>query len=424
MPLTDTACKKAAPRDKLYKLTDEKGLRLRVSPSGAKHWEWCFSFLGVQSTLSIGPYPEVSLAEARERRAKGRELLRDGLDPRGAMGAGAAKAAVEKAHVEKREEIDGRFDRFALDWFQVQKAGGRWAEEYTPRIWNRLALHVLPYLGHRQIAEITPKDVLEVLRRMERDGLSESVRMVRGYMSQIFRFGIVEEYITMDPSRDVVHLLIPQKKVVPQPSVAPDELPEFFADLNRPHKDFEMTRIALRLTMHTVLRSKELREGRWEQIKGTEWHVPQGQMKRVKGESLAHVVPLSRQSLALLDRLREITGDSPRMFPGRRPGNPMSENTILFALYGMGWKDRATGHGFRSTFSTHLHEVADVTGFHSDLIEFQLAHHDRNGVRAAYNKAKYLNQRHGMMQWWSNYLDEQEAKSRAIYDPELADLLS
>ena len=427
MPLTDIECRRAAPGSDQYPLPDEKGLALRINPNGSKLWYWSYRFNNKQRRAALGPYPEVSLAEAREQRTLGRKLLREGTDPADFIGTKSAVAAKRAA---AKAEADATFERYARDWFVTNRDANRWAPAHHPRLWTRLENHVLPYIGKMAIAEITERDVLSMLRVMEGKGLTDSVRQVNGFVSAIFRFAKIEGAVPSNPASEINDALAPRPKPVSRASVAPDELPEFFASMNQPHTDAELTRIALRLNMHTVLRSAELRNGQWSQIKGDEWHVPEGQMKKVKGKSLPHIVPLSRQSLALLDRLREITGGSKMMFPSQKPGKVMSENTVLFCIYGMGWKHRATGHGFRSTFSTHAHESGQ---WESNWIEMQLAHVERNQVRGAYNKALYLPHRKRLMQWWSDFLDEQEAKapklakpaaalSEAI-DPELAAML-
>ena len=419
MALFDKEIRALKPRAKPFTRTDERGLGLTVLPSGTKTWQYRYRFDGKQKTLSLGEYPARSLQDARSKRDEAKGLLLKGIDPDMRMNPRRAEA-IERAKAAAEKTTN--FATVAHEWFALQIEGERWAPAYLVRVRERIENHLIPSLGDKDMAEITVKDVLATLREMEAKELTNSVRKVKGYLGGIMRYAVVEGMCAADLTRDIGDGLRPLPPGKNRPSVPFDQLPEFFRDMARPHEDAELTRIALRLNMHTVLRSTELRSGSWDQVKGDEWHVPEGQMKRVKGESLPHIVPLSRQSLALLDRLREITGGKGRMFPGERPGKIMSENTVLFCIYGMGWKGRACGHGFRTTFSTHANESGE---WNTDWVEMQLAHIERNQVRGAYNKALYLPHRHKLMQWWSDELDRMEAiaAERTALEDELSDIL-
>lgn len=419
MALFDKQIRAASASEKPTKLSDGGGLYLLVKPNGSKLWQMSYRFERKQKTLSFGQYPERTLAEARAKRDEAKRLLISGIDPSTQMNRKVVIEALRERTVASKKT---EFANVARDWYVLQMDGGRWEPKFAPRIWHRIETHLIPELGETDIADVTVQDVLGTLRKMEEAGLSDTVRKVKGYLGGIMRYGVVEGLCAADLTRDLKDSLRPVPMPTDHPWIRMEVMPDLFADMARPHKDAEMTRIALRLTMHTVLRSNEFRSGRWDQIKGDEWHVPAIQMKKVKGVRREHVVPLSRQSLALLAKLREITGHSAMMFPGLRPGRPMSENTVLFSIYGMGWKGRVSNHGFRKTFSTHANESGE---WNSDWIEVQLAHLDRNSVRSAYNKALYLKHRKPMMQWWSDELDRMEAiaTERMALEHELSDIL-
>jgi integrase len=386
MPLSDTACRGFKPGPKPVKRSDAGGLYLLIKPSGSKLWQMAYRFGGKQKTLSFGPYPITTLAEARARRDDAKRKLAEGVDP----GAKVAAAPVDKSRW---------FRTVAVEWFETQVRPSR-KPEYAARVWSRVEADLLPPLGERAIDDIEPIDVLTALRAIQGRGAVHSARRIGLYASGIFRYARVAHGLRHNPAEGLGGALMPAPAKVGQPSLPPTEVPAFFSALGKPHRDEPLTRIALELAMRTVLRSSELRFARWAEVKGDEWHVPAERMKMRR----PHVVPLSRQAQELVERLRAITGGSVMMFPGRRPGHVMSENTMLFAIYGLGFKGRSSVHGWRATFSTWAHESGR---WPSEWIETCLAHVDSNAVRAAYNRTTWLPQRREIMQAWSDWLDAQ-----------------
>lgn len=383
--LTEEEC--ARPATRREKRSDGGGLRLVCSPRGGRTWELALRVDGTQKTLALGTWPEMSIAAARAKA----EEVRTSPDPM------AGSAPVKRAQVEA--ERARRFDSVAREWFDVRVAPKR-EPVYAARVWSRVAADLIPTLGSKDVGEITSADMLAVLRKIEERGAIYSAKTVGRYASGIFRFARIAHGVAINPAAGLSDALRPDPPVVRQPALPPEEVPEFFAALDRPHKDSRATRIALALTMHTVLRSRELRGGRWSEVVGADWTVPADRMKVRE----THVVPLSTQAAALLAELRDLTGGCPVMFPGLRPGHIMSENTILFCIYALGFKGRASAHGWRATFSTW----ANASGrWDESLIERCLAHQVGSKVSRAYNRGDYLERRREVMQAWSDWLDEQ-----------------
>jgi len=387
--LSDDAIRAPNLTGKREKRSDGDGLFLLVTPTGRRSWALSYRWDGTQRTLPLGKFPAMTAAEARLLAERARVAVDRGEDP----GLGTKRAAVAQAKVDRAK----RFDTVAGEWFATQVAARR-DPRYAARVWSRVEADLLPALGDKAVDQIAPADVIAALRAVEQRGAIYSARTIGRYASGIFRFARATHGLKDNPAEGIGDALRPTPPGKSQPSLAPSEVCDFYAALQQPHGDEELTRLALELTMHTVLRSGELRGGRWSEIQVNEWHVPAGRMKMKR----AHIVPLSRQAMALLARLRQITGNGPLMFPGRRPGHTISENTVLFCIYGLGFKGRASGHGWRATFSTWAHEGGR---WPSEWIEACLAHADSNKVRAAYNKATWLDQRREILQAWSDWLD-------------------
>lgn len=368
-----------------------QGLSLVVTPTGARSWSWFYRFEGVGKSISLGSYPDVSLDAARTKVAALREGIRRGEDPaaHGRMGI-RRQAARDRAR---------RFDAVAERWFAVQVKPRREAR-YADRVWSRVAADLIPPLGEMDIGSIEPGDVVRALRAIEARGSIYSARKIGRWASSIFRFARAEGLTKENPAEGIADALLPVPPAVGQPALAPADVPTFYAAMQRPHGDEEVTRLALELTMHTVLRSSELRGGRWSEIHGAEWHVPAERMKMKR----AHVVPLSRQAVALVERLRELTGRGPMMFPGRRPGHTISENTVLFCIYDLGFRGKATGHGWRATFSSWCYSTGR---WPSEWIEACLAHQVGTAVSRAYNRQDWREQRREIHQAWSDWLEQQ-----------------
>ncbi len=389
MPLSDLAARRAKPRAASYKLTDAAGLALIVRPSGSKSWGFRYRFGGLDRTLGLGAYPEVTLAEARDRRDDARKLLRRGIDPAEHRDAEERRRALRAGN---------SFEEVAEEW--IEKRGGALSERTAAATRKRLSHFVHPWIGKQPVAEITAPEVLAVIRKIEAGGTHETAHRVLSIIGRVMRYAVATGRAEGDPTRDLRGALRPVE-TKHYHALGERDLPEFFRKLDE-YDGHPLTSAAIRLLVLTAVRTGELRKADWSEFdldgKEPTWRIPGARMKMKQ----PHVVPLSRQAVAVLRELQKISGDSGLVFPNTRSrADPMTENTVLFALYRMGYHGRATGHGFRATFSTILHEQ----GFNPDWIERQLAHADRNKVRAAYHRSAYLAERRRMMQAWADYLD-------------------
>ena len=393
MSLSDAKVRNAKPKAKPYKIADGEGLFLLVTPSGSKYWRLKYHFAGREKLLALGVYPEVSLGDARERRGQARKALAAGNDP------GEAKKEAKRRAVLQAENS---FETVAHEWLGQRQH--EWAAITTRVKTVRLERHLLPKLGSRPITSISAPEILAVLRVVENNGTLDTARRVMQLCGQVFLYAIATGRAERNPVPDLQGALkTPVRKHHAYLKAA--DLPEFLQKLDGYHGD-PLTRLALRFLLLTFVRTLELRAAEWLEMdfNKAEWRIPAERMKMRE----LHIVPLSRQALAVLRELQKHTGRQRYIFPNQHQlGSFMSENTMLYALYRMGYHSRATGHGFRSTASTILNEH----GFMPDVIERQLAHSERNKVRAAYNHAQYLPQRRKMMQWWADYLDQAAAKN-------------
>jgi integrase len=397
MSLSDAAIRNAKPKAKPYKLADGDGLFLLVTPAGGKYWRMRYFVLGKEKLLALGVYPEVPLAYARDRKLEARRLLAAGTDP-----GAAKKAAKSEAILEAKRDSEDTFEAVAREWYGQRLHS--WVPTYAETVLDRLEKQILPVLGPQRISRITAPDILAMLRPVEARGALELTFRLKQICGQIFRYGIAIGKVDRNPAADLTGAL--KTPVVKHRAyLKEDELPEFIKKLVA-YDGEPQTRFALLLLMLTFVRTTELRAAQWSEIdweKG-EWRIPAERMKMKE----QHVVPLARQALAALQELRKHTGDQQYVFLNTYNRRTfMSENTMLYALYRMGYHSRTTGHGFRSTASTILNE----NGFRADVIERQLAHNERNPVRAAYNHAQYLAERRQMMQWWADYLEDVATKS-------------
>jgi len=392
MLLTDVALRNAKPKDKPQKITDGDGMYLYVHPNGGKYWRLQYRFAGKQKVLALGVYPEVSLADARERRAQARKVLAAGNDP------GEVKKESKRLAIINNENT---FEAIARKWHQSRKLG--WSENYAGKVMTSLEQDVFPKIGNRPIADIFAPELLSMLRIVESRGALETAHRVKQNCGQIFMYAIASGLAERNPATDLkMALKTPKREHYSH--LKAEELPEFLQKLES-YDGAHQTKLAIKLLLLTFVRTTELRGALWSEIdwKKEEWRIPAERMKMKE----QHIVPLSKQSIAVLRELQTHTGQWPHVFANQhKPAIIMSDNTILFALYRMGYHSRATGHGFRATASTILNEH----GFLSDHIERQLAHAERNKIRASYNHAEYLQDRRKMMQWWADYLDEVETK--------------
>lgn len=394
--LSDLQCKTAKPGEKSRKLSDSNGLYLEIMPNGSKYWRLKYRFGGKEKKLSIGVYPEISLSEAREQKEKARKLLANNIDP---------SEAKKEAKIQKKIEIEHTFEKIARQWHQNQIAS--WTPRHASYVLRRLEADIFPILGARDIKEITAPDLLAALRKIEARGAIDIAHRAHQTCGQIFRYAIATGKAERDVSSDLRGALKTRKKEN-YARLEAKELPEFLQKLEDYDGELQ-TKLAMKLLLLTFVRSGELRGARWEEIDLTkkEWRIPAERMKMRD----PHIVPLSDQALAILEELKPMTGNREHVFPNRnKPMTFISENTLLYSMYRMGYHSRATVHGFRATASTILNEH----GFTPDVIERQLAHAERNKVRASYNHAQYLPERRKMMQWWGDYVEDATGYEQVI----------
>jgi len=387
MPLTDILIRSAQPREKIYRLPDGDKLYLEVHPSGKKHWRVRLKGMGKETMLALGPYPAVSLKDARARRDEMNVQAARGIDPAEAR----RKAAAERRSINLFQAV---YD----EWIEKQRAS--WTQSHYEKTIGRAKNHLLPYIGDRPIAEIAAPDVLTVLRRIEMRGKNDMAHTVMSICSRVFRYAVATGYTTSDPCRDLRGALAPVVVTHNAALTDPKDIGALLLDMDN-YAGSVVVRCALRLSPLVFVRPGELRRAEWAHIDEQEalWRIPAPDMKMRE----LHLVPLSRQSLEIIRHLRCITGEGKFLFPSVRSRlKPMSDMTITAALRALGYaRDQMTAHGFRAMASTLLNEH----GWRPDLIEKQLAHAERNQVRAAYNRAQYLADRREMMQAWADYLD-------------------
>lgn len=394
--LTDVAIRKTEAKDRAFKLADGAGMYLLIKPDGARYWRLKYRFAGHEKLLALGTYPEVSIKEARRRRDDAKGVLRDGRDP------GAEKQARKRA-----EKIAGAntFEAVAKEWHG--KARNTWDPRHADRVWDSIENNLIPDLGTRPIAKIDAPELLAVLRKIESRGAHETRMRAQQRAGAVFRYAVATGRAGRDPTADLRGAFT-APRVTHYAAISKKELPELLTKVDG-YDGEPVTKLALKLLLLTFVRTGELRGAEWSEIDSgaAEWRIPAERMKMRE----PHVVPLSTQALAVLQDLRALSGNRRFMFPHRtRDGRTMSENTILYALYRLGYESRMTGHGVRAVASTILNE----TGFPPDVIERQLAHVERNKTRAAYHRSTYLPERAKMMQHWADFLDAQRAGDKKV----------
>jgi integrase len=389
MKLTDTAIRCIKPTGKTQKLFDGGGLYLMVAPAGGKLWRLDYRFEGKRKTLALGAYPAVSLKDARQRREVAKEQLAAGIDP------GAHKKAVKAA---VRAETGNTFEVLAREWFARQKAA--WAASHADKVIARLENHIFPVLGGKGIKGITAPELLEAIRRIEERGTIETAHRALQVCGQVFRYAVATGRADYDPAGALRGSLTPVKRTGFSTITDSRAIGALLRDIDA-YPGNVVVRAALRMAPYVFVRPGELRQAEWQEfdLGAAEWRVPAVRMKMRQ----AHIVPLARQVVNILKDLRQYTGHSRFLFPSMRANSaPITDVTLLAALRRMGYgKDEMTVHGFRSMASTLLNEQ----GYNRDWIERQLAHGERNSIRAAYNYAEYLPERRRMMQEWADYLN-------------------
>lgn len=400
MPLTDAACRgaKPDPSGKPRKIPDGGGLLMFVSPSGGKLWRMRYRFDGKEKLLSFGAYPEIKLADARALRDKAKRALAEGRDP----GANAKAALSAPA--------GDTFEAVAREWIKAQALA--WSPAHSARVLSRFERDAFPAIGSTAVAEVTAPQILAMLRPVE-DRAPDIAGRIRMTTGAIMRYAIATGRASRDPAADLRGALKPLPRVKHMARIEAGELSSFLQKLSR-YDGEKQTRLAIEFVIHTFVRTNELRFGKWAEIDGEIWRIPGARMKMGRD----HIVPLTPQSLAILAQLKVIAADSEWIVPGGRTGKPISENTMIFGMYRLGYHGRATVHGFRGLASTVLNE----SGLWSvDAIEKQLAHEPTNKVRSAYNAAQLLPERKRMLEWWSDYIAAAASKKSAS---DLSDLLS
>jgi integrase len=348
-----------------------------------------YRFEDKRKTLALGSYPEVNLKQARDRRDEARRQLADGIDP---------MSKRQEAKATRRAESINNFEAVAREWYKKQS--NRWSKSHSTDVLRRLEVNLFKPLGGRPIAKIDAPELLKAIEVIENRGAHELAHRVLQVAGQVFRYGIVTSRCSRDPSADLKGALTPVQKTH-QAAVKPEEMGDLIQAINRYDQVGTLqTKLGLQLLCLTFVRTSELIGAVWDEIDWSNalWMIPAARMKM----KTDHHVPLAKQTIALLEQVQAIAGESRYLFPGVNPCKTMSNNTMLFALYRLGYKGKMTGHGFRAVASTILNEQ----GYRADVIERQLAHTERNAVRAAYNRAEYLPERRKMMQDWADFVEK------------------
>jgi integrase len=399
MTLTDVTIRKAKPSDKTQRLFDGSGMYLELSPSGGKWWRLKYRFGGKEKRLSLGTYPDTSLADAREKRDAARKLLSAGVDP------GEQRKAVKAAGAERAANS---FEVIAREWHAKQSA--KWVDLHASRIMLRLENDVFPWLGSRPIADIPAKEFLATVNRVVDRGAVESAHRVLQYCSQVLRYAIATGRAERNPVADLRGALPPVKQTHHAAIIEPNAIGGLLRAIDGYQGSF-VTKCALRLAPLLFVRPGELRHAEWVEfdLDGAQWNLPAEKMKMRE----PHLVPLAPQAVAVLRELHELTGRGRYVFPSvRGPQRPMSDNAVLSALRRMGYtSDEMSGHGFRAMARTVLDEVLH---FRPDYIEHQLAHAVKDPNGRAYNRTAHLAERRKMMVGWADYLDTLKAGGNVV----------
>lgn len=390
MTLTDQQVKQAKPKDKDYKLSDSGGLFLLVTKKGSKYWRLKYRFLGKEKLLAFGVYPHVTLKQARKARDYAKEQLEQGIDP------SQAKKAKKDNWLQQQT---CNFEATAREWHKRQIK--TWSKSYSAKVERSMERDLFPHLGTLPLDQITPPQLLAVLRRVESRGATESAHRLKQIVGQVFRYAVSTGRAQRDITPDLKGALATPKKNHFPAITNPTEVGQLLM-MMRAYKGTATVKAALELAPLVFVRPSELRKAEWSEIDlgFAEWRIPAQKMKM----GVDHIVPLSHQAVRILSEQKLVTGSWQFVFPSARgPRRPMSDNAILSAFRSMGIsKERMTGHGFRAMARTILDEVL---GERVELIEHQLAHAVKDSLGRAYNRTTHLPQRAEMMQRWADYLD-------------------
>lgn len=397
MKLTARQVDTSRPKDKPYKLSDGGGLYLLVNPNGSRYWRLKYRIAGKEKLLALGVYPDITLAVARQKRADAKKVLAAGGDP------GQEKQEEKQA---KEQAVANSFERLAMEWHTHKSTS--WSEGYAEHLLMYLKKDIFPFIGQKAITDISQVEMLNVLRKMEQRGVLDKLKKTRQACRQIFTYAIITGRAEHNPVSDLAGALKSPKQQH-YPHLLVDQIPDFLRALSE-YSGSTITRNATRLLMLTGLRTIELRASEWVDIdfdKGV-WNVPAERMKMRR----PHLVPLSTQVRELLEEIHQLTGRGKYVFPGQNDaGKPMSEASINQVIKRIGYDGKATGHGFRHTMSTILHEQ----GYNTAWIETQLAHVDKNSIRGTYNHAQYLDGRREMLQWYADYMAALENGENVVH---------
>ncbi|HBT9694424.1 TPA: tyrosine-type recombinase/integrase [Klebsiella pneumoniae] len=383
----------AKPREKAYQLADGAGLYPEVVPSGSRYWRMKYRFNGKEKRMAFGVYPAVSLAQARALRDEAKKKLAEGIDP---------SFAKKEEKLVRDVRLHNTFQAVALEWHGTKVS--RWSEGYASDIIEAFNKDIFPYIGQQPVNKIKPLVLLNVLRRMESRGATEKAKKVRQRCSEVFRYAIVTGRAEYNPAADLTSAMSGHESKH-YPFLTVEELPDFFKALSG-YTGSPLIVLAARLLILTGVRTGELRGAFWSEfdLEKAVWEIPAERMKMKR----PHLVPLSTQALEIVQQLKVMSGQYPLVFPGRNdPRKTMSEASINQVFKRIGYTGKVTGHGFRHTMSTILHEE----GFNTAWIETQLAHVDKNAIRGTYNHALYLEGRKEMMQWYGDYVDSCESNN-------------
>ncbi len=392
MKLNISTIKNAKAKDKPKRFSDGKGLYLLVNPNGSKWWRLDYRINGKRKTLSMGVFPDVNLAQAREKMMEAKALIAQGIDP-----------SENKKQAKEKRDGKYNFRNIAILWRNESVANKEWSRNHELKVWRTLEMNVFPYFGHKDIKDISAPEIKEVLKLMEKRGATELLKKVKQRCSAVFNYAISEGLTDNNPT-----LALKFRKHIAENHnhITYQDLPELVQSIE--HGNLAPTvKAGLKIALLTFQRTHEIRFAQWQHIDFDTglWHIPATIMKMKRD----HIVPLSKQAVAILKGLQPITGHYKYVFASNVDPDkkPMNSNALINALYALGWKHRMTTHGFRHLASTVLHEC----GFDPRHIEKQLSHENKNTIAGTYNKAEYLAERIKMMQFWADLIDNADGKN-------------
>lgn len=395
LPLSDLQIKSAKPKEKDYKLMDGFGLCVIVKTSGSKWWRFNYRFDGKEQTISLGTYPEVSLLNARHKREEYRSLVMQGINP-------STERKIQK-HLETIK-LENTFEIVSREWLDNIRNGV--SNHYILGLEGYFKNHLNPHIGSKPMDEIERLELLEVIKLIEKKGYSETARRAFNACAGVWKYAVTHGKAKHNITSDIDKKYALAKTVKRNFPVItnPTELKALLNGIDRYHGSL-IAKLALQFATLVFVRPSNIRFACWDEFNFKEniWRIPAEKMKMKS----PHIVPLSKQALVILEEIKQISGRYKYLFPSPSTNQrPICENTLNQALRRLGYtRDEIVSHSFRGIASTILHENISKHGFHSDVIERQLAHAERNGVKAAYNHAEYLNERKELMQWWADYLD-------------------